>query len=264
MEAQMKKFLLSMILCCMALIAITALDLPENDDDILFQVSTLGALQEGVYDGVAALKEIKLHGDFGIGTFDGLDGEMIELDGIFYQVRADGKVYRVLETVKTPFAMITKFNSDKKLYISESMDYKELQELILSLLPTKNIIYAVKLTGEFQYVKTRSVPKQVKPYPRLVEVTKNQPTFEMNNIKGTIMGYWLPEYLAGVNMAGFHFHFLTDDKKGGGHLLEIQMTKGTLEIDYSYGIKLILPAQSDFFKTTFSKDNKNELEKIEK
>jgi acetolactate decarboxylase len=260
----MKKFFLLMIFCCMVLIPLTTLDLPENDDDILFQVSTLGALQEGVYDGVAALKEMKLHGDFGIGTFDGLDGEMTYLDGIFYQIKADGKVYVVDDTVKTPFTVITKFNADKKLNITEPLDYKQLQDLILSELPSKNIIYAVKITGDFQYVKTRSVPKQSKPYPRLVEVTKNQPTFEMKNVKGTIMGYWLPEYLSGVNMAGFHFHFLTDDKKGGGHLLEIQMTKGVLEIDYSYGIKLILPTQSDFFKTTFSKDNKEELEKIEK
>jgi len=260
----MKKFFLLIIICCMVTIPLTTLDLPQNDDDILFQVSTLGALQEGVYDGVASLKEMKLHGDFGIGTFDGLDGEMTYINGIFYQIKADGKVYMVGDAVKTPYAVVTKFTADKKLNIGEPVDYKQLQDLILSQLPTKNIIYAVKVTGEFQYVKTRSVPKQSKPYPRLVEVTKNQPTFEMKNVKGTIMGFWLPDYLNGVNMPGYHFHFLTDDKNGGGHLLEIQMTKGTLEIDYSYGIKLILPSQSDFFKTTFSKDNLKELEKIEK
>jgi acetolactate decarboxylase len=125
-------------------------------------------------------------------------------------------------------------------------------------------MYAVKITGTFSYVKTRSVPKQSKPYPRLVEVTKTQPTFEMKNVKGTILGYWLPDYLSGVNMPGYHFHFLTYDRTGGGHLLEIKMIEGTMEIDNSYGVKLILPTQSDFFKTTFSKDNQKELEKIEK
>lgn len=260
----MKKLFLVLAMSCMILLPIASLDLPESDDDILFQVSTLGAIQEGVYDGVASLKEMKLHGDFGIGTYDGLDGEMVYLDGIFYQIKADGRVYMIDDAVKTPFAVITKFNADKKMAIGEPLDYRQLQELILSQLPTKNIIYAVKITGDFKYVKTRSVPRQSKPYPRLVEVTNKQPTFEMKNIKGTIMGYWLPEYLSGINMAGYHFHFLTDDKKGGGHLLEIQLTGGTLEIDYSFGIKLILPEQSDFFKTIFSKDNKKELEKIEK
>ncbi len=210
----MKKFYLLMILCCMILIPIYTLDLPVNDDDILFQVSTLGALQEGVYDGVAAVREMKKHGNFGIGTFDGLDGEMVVLDGIFYQIKADGKVYKVDGAVKTPYAVVTKFKADKKLDINDPLDYKQLQELILIQLPTPNIIYAVKITGDFLYVKTRSVPKQSKPYPRLVEVTKNQPTFEMKDVKGIIMGYWLPEYLSGVNMAGFHFHFLTNDKQG--------------------------------------------------
>jgi acetolactate decarboxylase len=255
---------LLMILHCIVAVSVNAGDLPVNDDDVLFQVSTLGALQEGVYDGVVALGELKSHGNFGIGTFDGLDGEMTELDGKFYQIKADGKVYKMADTVKTPYAVVTNFKADLKLDLDKPMDYKQLQELILSSLPSKNIIYAVRVTGNFQYVKTRSVPKQSKPYPRLVEVTKNQPTFEMENINGTVMGYWLPEYLSGVNMAGFHFHFLSDDKNKGGHLLELQMIKGVLEIDYSYGIKLILPTQSDFFNTKLSNDNKSELEKIEK
>jgi acetolactate decarboxylase len=259
-----KKSFLYLVMFCLTALSVNADDLPGNDNDILFQVSTLGALQEGVYDGVVALKELKSHGDFGIGTFDGLDGEMTELNGKFYRIRADGKVYQADDAEKTPYAVVTNFETDKKLNIDKPVDYRQLQELILARLPSQNILYALKIIGNFQYVKTRSVPKQSKPYPRLVEVTKNQPTFEMKNVKGTVMGYWLPEYLNGVNMAGFHFHFLTDDRQGGGHLLEILMTDGTVEIDYSYGIKLILPVQSDFFKTVFSKENKSELEKIEK
>jgi acetolactate decarboxylase len=232
--------------------------------DVIYQISTLGALQEGVYDGVATMKELKKHGDFGIGTFEGLDGELTELNGKFYQIKADGKVYQVADTVKTPFAAITYFETDKKVALEQPLDFKQLQSFFESQLPTPNIPYAVKITGSFTYVKTRSVPKQSKPYPRLVEVTKNQPTFEMKDVTGTIIGYWLPQYLAGVNMAGYHFHFLTDDKQGGGHLLEIQLTKGTLELDYSYGLELVLPSQSDFYKTDLTGDKTKELESIEK
>jgi acetolactate decarboxylase len=232
-------------------------------NDIVFQVSTLGALQEGVYDGVTTMKELKAHGNFGIGTFEGLDGEMTELDGIFYQIKSDGKVYKVANDVKSPFAVITHFQADKKVVLQQPLDYKQLQENILSLLPTKNILYAVKITGTFAYIKTRSVPKQNKPYPRLVEVTKNQPTFEMKDVKGTILGYWLPDYAAGINMAGYHFHFLTDDKTGGGHLLECQLVNATVEIDYTFGLDLVLPSQSDFYKTDLTKDTKKELQAIE-
>lgn len=250
-----------LLLVTMAAVATSA---PATDKDVLYQISTLGALQEGVYDGVATMKDLKKHGDFGIGTFEGLDGEMTELNGEFYQIRADGKVYRVDNAVKTPFAVVTYFEADKKVALDQPMDFKHLQDYFQSLLPTQNIPYAVKITGTFQYIKTRSVPKQSKPYPRLIEVTKNQPTFEMKDVKGTILGYWLPQYLAGVNMAGYHFHFLTDDKKAGGHLLECQMTGGSLELDYTYGLTLVLPSQSDFYKTDLTTDKQEELKKIEK
>ncbi|HEX3044088.1 MAG TPA: acetolactate decarboxylase [Bacillota bacterium] len=253
-------FLLVLIVVMAASVSFGA----SADKDVIYQISTLGALQEGVYDGVATMKELKKHGDFGIGTFEGLDGELTELNGKFYQIKADGKVYQVADTIKTPFAAVTYFETDKKVALDQPMDFKQLQDYFQSQLPSPNIPYAVKITGSFTYVKTRSVPKQSKPYPRLVEVTKNQPTFEMKDVTGTILGYWLPQYLAGVNMAGYHFHFLTDDKQGGGHLLEIQLTKGTLELDYTYGLELVLPSQSDFFKTDLSGDKTKELESIEK
>ena len=144
------------------------------------------------------------------------------------------------------------------------MDFKQLQTYIEGVIPTKNIFYAVRIDGNFKYIKTRSVPKQSKPYPRLVEVTKNQPTFEFHDVKGTILGYWLPEYVNGVNMAGYHFHFLSGDKKAGGHLLECQMTDSKLSIDFTYQLNLVLPEKSDFYNTDLSKDTKKELENIEK
>ena len=235
-----------------------------NDKDTIFQTSTLNALMEGVYDGNITIKELKKYGDFGIGTYEGLDGEMCEVDGKFYQVKADGQVYVVNDKMMSPFAVITHFEPDKRVVLDQEMDFKQLQGYFESLLPTKNIFYAVRIEGTFTYVKTRSVPKQSKPYPKLVEVTKNQPTFEMENVRGTIVGYWLPQYLNGVNMPGFHFHFLTGDKKAGGHLLECRLTGGEMMIDYTYKLNLVLPAQSDFYRTDLTKDKKEEMEKAEK
>lgn len=234
------------------------------DKDTIFQTSTLNALMEGVYDGNITVKELKKYGDFGIGTYEGLDGEMCEVDGKFYQVKADGQVYIVNDKMMSPFAVITYFEPDKQVTLDQEMDFKQLQGYFESLLPTKNIFYAVRIEGTFTYVKTRSVPKQSKPYPKLVEVTKNQPVFEMENVRGTVVGYWLPQYLNGVNMPGFHFHFLSGDKKAGGHLLECRLTSGEMMIDYTYKLNLVLPAQSDFYRTDLTKDKKEEMEKAEK
>jgi acetolactate decarboxylase len=234
------------------------------DRETIFQTSTLNALTEGVYDGNISIKELKKYGDFGIGTFEGLDGEMCEVDRKFYQIKSDGHVYAVDDKMMSPFAAVTYFDADKKVTLDQPMDYKQLQAYIENMLPTRNIMYAFRIEGNFTYIKTRSVPKQSKPYPKLAEVVKTQPTFEMENVKGTILGYWLPQYLNGVNMPGFHFHFLTSDKKAGGHLLECRMTNGSMAVDYTFKLNLVLPEQSDFYKTDLTKDKKEELEGIEK
>ena len=59
----------------------------------LFQYATINSLLAGVFDGDLTIAKLKRHGDLGIGTFNALDGEMLALDGQFYQIRSDGHVY---------------------------------------------------------------------------------------------------------------------------------------------------------------------------
>ena len=232
--------------------------------DILYQTSTINALLEGVYDGNLDYKSLKQHGNFGIGTFEELDGEMIGFDGKFYQIKADGTAYPASDSKKTPFAVVTFFEPDKSLSLGKVDDYKQLGQLLDNAFPTKNIFYAIRIDGNFKYIKTRSVPKQNKPYVRLVDVVKNQPTFEFRNVDGTIVGFWCPGYAEGVNVPGYHFHFLTNDKKSGGHLREGQMENVKAEIDYTSNFYMELPNNTDFYKVDLEKDKKSELGKVEK
>ena len=133
-----------------------------------------------------------------------------------------------------------------------------------SLLPTTNIPYALKIEGLFRHVQTRSVPRQTKPYPKLVEVVKNQPTFEFENVRGILVGFRLPEYMKGINVTGYHLHFLTEDKTGGGHLLECQIQNATLEIDYTSAFHMVLPTAGAFYEADVAQDKEEELEKVEK
>jgi len=236
----------------------------QGNRDVLFQTSTLGALLEGVYDGHTTCGELKRHGDFGIGTFDALDGEMVVLGGKVYQVRADGKVYSPKDSLGTPFAVVTFFEPDKTLVLDSCRDYEELQEYLDSSLPTKNILYAIRIESTFTYIKTRSVPKQKKPYPRLVEVVKNQPTFEFHNVRGTIVGFRLPFYMDGINVPGYHFHFITEDKTAGGHLLDCSASNVNIELDYTHGFYMVLPEQSEFYRADMTKKEHGEVEKVEK
>jgi len=224
----------------LAVAASGCLRLQENKD-VLFQVSTMSAIMEGVYDGEITYKELKRHGDFGIGTFDGLDGEMFALEGKFYQIRADGLVYPVVDSMKTPFAAVTFFEPDKSVFLDKHSDYKQLAQYIDNLLSTKGIFYAVKIEGPFKYIKARNIPRQNKPYPRFDEVVKKQQTFEFHNMEGTIVGFRCPAYVEGISVPGYHLHFITKDRKAGGHLLECRMENVRIELDYTPEFHMALP-----------------------
>lgn len=235
-----------------------------KDGDVIYQVSTIDALTEGVYDGEVTFDELKKHGDFGIGTFDGLDGEMIGFDGEFYQIRVDGVAYPVPGSVKTPFSAVTFFDAETTETIDDVMSLEDIKQHILEKFETKNIFYAIKISGTFSYVKARSVPKQERPYPRLIEVIKEQAIFEFHDTEGTIAGFWCPAYVNGINVSGFHLHFLTADKNAGGHLFDCVTKSATIEIDEISEFCVVLPESEDFYRIDFSGDEKPELNKIEK
>ncbi|NLE89628.1 MAG: acetolactate decarboxylase [Dehalococcoidales bacterium] len=232
--------------------------------DTLYQVSTLGALMQGVYDGEMEVGKLVQEGDLGIGTFEALDGEMVVLDGRVYQVRGDGKVVEVDDAVKTPFAVVTWFESDQQIQSLTGIEsYDQLKAELDKLRSSPNLFYAYKVEGTFEYVKTRSVPPQSKPYPPLVEVTDLQPTFELHNVKGTLVGFWFPSYAEGVNMPGFHFHFLTEDYTAGGHLLECILVEGSASVDNTTEFYMRLPENEHFTHMSLEGVAKGDIERAE-
>ena len=170
-----------------------------EDADVLFQASTLGALLQGVYDGSITFGELKEHGDFGLGTFEALDGEMVAVDGEVYQVKTDGVAYPVDDTMESPFAVMTFFEPDTTLSMDASMDCQQLEEHLDGILPTENIPYAIRVEGAFDHLKTRSVPGQTKPYPPLATVVDKEVVFQLQDVTGVMVGFRLPSYMQGVN-----------------------------------------------------------------
>ncbi|NIV42417.1 MAG: acetolactate decarboxylase [Candidatus Dadabacteria bacterium] len=222
------------------IIGLITLSCVQHSGDLVYQESTLGKLDDGEMEGMLSMGDLKKHGDFGIGTFDGLDGEMVALDGEFFQVDYQGESNNVNEKVKTPFAMVTFFESDKSIKLTGEFDYKLLKTTIDEILPSRDIIYAIKIIGEYQYLQTRSVPKQEKPYPPLREVVKQQKIFNFKDIKGTAVGFWVPKYMKNINVPGYHFHFITEDKTTGGHVLELNIKDPTVQIDFNTDLHLSL------------------------
>ena len=234
------------------------------DRDVLWQTSTVSALLEGVYDGEVTLEELVKHGNVGIGTFDALDGEMVVVDGTVYQVDSDGKVHHPPPDTKTPFAAVTFFDADRVLTADGAIEFDDLKVLIDRAAPAQNVPLAIRITGTFARVKTRSVPKQAKPYRRLVEVTKNQPTFEFTDARGVMVGFRCPPYIEGINVPGYHLHFLTRDRTGGGHVLELTVEQVRIEIDETPALHVALPTGEAFGTARIAGDTAAELERAER
>ncbi len=231
----------------------------------VLQASTIDALLAGVYDGDMSCRRLLKNGNFGIGTFDRLDGEMVLLDGNMYQIKADGKVYEPDPSVKTPFATICQFNADSAISIKTGSDYETIENLINEYAPNQNLFYAIKITGQFRFMKTRSVPGQQKPYPPLKEVTRNQPEFNMKSISGTIVGFRCPPYVKGINVPGYHLHFISGDRTQGGHILSFEIADGKCEIDVFNQYLLMLPVNTkEFAETNLSRDRSKELTDVER
>lgn len=135
-------------------------DIIENNEDQkqeVYQVSTMTALLDGVYDGDFSLGEIHEHGDFGIGTFNKLDGELIGFDGEFYRLRSDGTATPVKEEDKSPFCSITFFETEITHRVNRQLTLEELEQELDKLLPSKNVFYAIRMDGVFKKVQTRTV-----------------------------------------------------------------------------------------------------------
>jgi len=235
-----------------------------TSSNTLFQTSAINALLAGVYDGDTTFQELKQQGDFGLGTVNALDGEMIGLEGKFYQIKSDGIAYSIPESMKTPLAAVTFFKSDKLINLEGTMNYQKIQQLIDQKLPTKNYPYAIRIQGTFPYLKFRSVPKQKPPYRPLVDVVKDQSIFELRNVKGTLVGFRTPHYMQGVNISGYHLHFITQDRKTGGHLLDGQFQDAKVELDAMSDVKIVLPKNGEFEKADLGDDRTAQVNQVER
>lgn len=225
--------------------------------------STIDALLLGLYDGTFTVKELKQRGNFGIGTFHTLDGEMLMLKGKIYQIKADGRSYAVKDTTRIPWATVSFFNEGRKYYLPDSLTYSSFQKKMDGLLSSPNLFYGILLEGIFS-IKVRSVPAQTKPYPEMAQVVGNQSIFNYKKARGTLIGFRCPAYVKGINVPGFHLHFLSADGRFGGHVLEFVMEKGSVQIMEYNEMSMILPNTKDFLEADLTTDKTKDLQKVEK
>ncbi len=229
----------------------------------LFQVSTLNAIMEGVFAGTMTIGELRRHGNFGVGTFNALDGELIAVDGDYYRLRADGSARLVTDDMRTPFAVVQHFHAETTSDLVGPTAISDLNDRIHSLASSDNYFFGVRVDGRFSRITVRAVPRQTKPYPTLVEATQHQSVFDFEDLDGTMVGFRFPDFSQGINMVGLHLHFISADRLRGGHVLDFVLQSGTLALNHTADFYLELPELADFGAAELANDETDAIRRAE-
>ncbi|MBF0482387.1 MAG: acetolactate decarboxylase [Desulfovibrionaceae bacterium] len=231
-----------LVLLCVALTAVAH----GGEENRLWQYSTIGALLRGGYAGCAAIGDVLRRGDCGLGTLDGLDGEMICLKAKCFQIKSDGKAYAVAADATAPFVQIAAFAPQIHKDLEPLGSIEAVEKALNALLPSRNLFAMAVLKGRFARLTARSVPRQARPFPPLGDVVKRQAVFEFGETDGTVLAIYQPAYVGQIGVPGWHMHFLTKDETAGGHVLDLAPQAVTLELQILNDFSLILPDAGDF------------------
>jgi len=226
----------------------------------IFQTSTATALVEGVYSGSISSSSLLKRGDFGLGTFEDLDGEMIILDGEIYQ--AAGDVRRRSDDFPVPFASVTHFQEGTAFEIGNFASLKELEAACDRYRESENLFYALRLDGVFDFVHLRAV-HPVPQGTRLLDAASTELEFHFSDVEGTLVGLWSPKYSSVFSVPGYHFHFISEDRNKGGHVLDCASKRLRASIQTVYDYHIQLPAAGSFLMADLSKDPTSDLAKAE-
>ena len=220
---------------------------PQNsktvqNQDLFYHYSIWYAFVNKVFEGNLTVKELKTKGDIGLGSYTKLDGELIMLDGIPYQVTEDGKVSVPKDDAKIVYVNATHFEKDYGFKISEPVNYEALRTKVNEKLPSKNIFYGFKIHGTFKSITCGGLHKQEPPFKFGLDVLiPKRPVFKSENISGTMVGFFCPEFIGHINVSGYHLHFISDDKTFGGHVMEFEAENLVVEMDGINEYQFVLP-----------------------
>jgi acetolactate decarboxylase len=236
---------------------------PEHAPHVLFQASTIGALLEGSFDGDVTFAELAEHGDQGLGTLNALDGEMIAIDGRFYRADVDGFIEEIAPTERTPFAVLTWFERTVEREV-EVIEHTGLLAGLDAIAGDPEAACAVRVDGEFELVRARSVPRQLPPYRPLAEVVEDQHVFELHDVTGSMVGFRFPTYAEGIEVGGYHLHFISEDRVRGGHVLEGRLRRGSIAVDLANDLHVELPPGVELDSARLDDATSEAIERVER
>ena len=236
-------------------------------DNKMYQISTLQALALGYTRTVISAEELLKEGDTGLGTFEDLNGEMIVMDGQCYRADQDGHVSVVSPETGVPFAAVARLYGEQQFPMENMADISAVKEELTRKIEERfglNSMHVVKIDGEFAKVDARSEAPYRSHHVSLKEILdKNQKAFIFENIRGSLVGVYFPDYMDGINMPGWHLHFLSQDRTLGGHVFDVSIKDAKAMVDKVTNMMINLPKEAAFDTYSLKQDLQEEIESVE-
>ena len=233
----------------------------------MYQVSTLQALALGYSRAVINVGKLLQEGDTGLGTFEDINGEMIVMDGHCYRADKSGCVTVVASETGVPFAAVAKLYGEQQFQLKDMPDISSIRTELTRKIEERfglNSMHIVRIDGKFIKVDARSEAPYRSHHVSLKEVlSKTQEAFVFENIRGSLVGVYFPDYMDGINMPGWHLHFLSEDRSKGGHVFDVSMKEGAAKVDKLTNIFINLPKEAAFDTYSLKQDLEKEIKSVE-
>lgn len=233
----------------------------------MFQVSTLQALVAGYTRGVITVQELESLGNVGLGTFEGVDGEMILLDGVCYRAREDGTVVRPAPDAGVPFASVASVQGGTEFDLDEALGIESLKSELTCMVDDAfalNSMHIVTVNGSFDSVSARSESAYHAHHITLKDMlATTQREFVFEKVEGTLVCVYHPDFMDGINAPGWHVHFLSADQTRGGHVFDLSMVSGHAVMHRIDRIEIQLPATPAFDTYSLKETSQKEIAEVE-
>lgn len=234
----------------------------------LRQYGITSAMAGGIYEGDLTVKELLSWGDFGIGAPNYLNGELTVVDGKAWHTvvgkESPEETAEADDAEKLAHAFALRFSPDFSFELEGVVDQRSMEERISAQLDNPNGMYAFRITGKFEQMSTRAFPPLPKDcHTPTSELMGREHVFEYADTEGIIVTTWIPAWLDGINIPGYHSHFISTDGTQGGHVLSFTGRDMKVEVCIVTGLCLSVQYSDEFRRFNFNKVSSDDIHRLE-
>ena len=128
--------------------------------------------------------------------------------------------------------------------------------------PSENLFVGIRVDGRFERLSLRAACA-AESGENLLEATAHQSEFTIVQEEGTLVGFWAPLYARAVNVPGYHFHFISEDRTSAGICSTWTRILSRSGIHVESELHIAIPETEEFLTADLSGDHQEALHQAE-